>query len=125
MCDEYISSDSDELDEYKLFCFKGKVRFIQHNREINGKRFANIYSDSWEKINVMYGYPHFECKNLPENRNEMSEAAEKLASPFDFVRVDLYNVDGRIIFSELTFHPGGGLVEFIPSKYDEDFGRFF
>jgi hypothetical protein len=35
----------------------------------------------------------------------------------------LYNVDGRIIFSELTFHSGGGLIPFIPKAYDREFGK--
>ena len=49
--------------------------------------------------------------------------AEKLAVPFELVRVDLYNVDGRIVFSELTFHSGGGLIPFEPKEYDREFGK--
>ncbi len=43
--------------------------------------------------------------------------------PFDFVRVDLYNTD-NILFSELTFHSGGGLVPFEPEEYDYKFGEY-
>ena len=44
--------------------------------------------------------------------------AERLAEPFNFVRVDLYEVDNKIFFGELTFTPGDGLNIRIP--YDED-----
>lgn len=74
------------------------------------------------KIDVKYGYDGFENENLPRNRDELIKVAEKLAQPFKFVRVDLYNVDEKVIFSELTFHSGGGLIPFQPKKYDYKFG---
>ena len=60
---------------------------------------------------------------MPDNKNELIIVAEKLAKPFKFVRVDLYDVDERIIFSELTFHSGGGLIPFEPKEYDLKFGN--
>jgi hypothetical protein len=38
------------------------------------------------------------------------------------MRVDLFNIDGRIVFGELTFYPGNGLIEFTPREYDRVFG---
>jgi hypothetical protein len=123
ICDAYLSSKSGTLDEVKLFCFNGKVGFIQYNREINRVRYANIFDSKWNKLDVRYGYsPYKEDKKI-DNKEEITRIAEKLAEPFKFVRVDLYNVDGKVIFSELTFHPGGGLNPFHPNKYDFMFGR--
>ena len=123
MCDEFLSPENGQLEEYKLFCFKGKVGFIQHNKQINGKRYDNIFAPDWQLLPVKYGYDGFENDVAPLNGDELIYVAEKLADPFEFVRVDLYNVDGKIIFSELTFHSGGGLIPFRPREYDRKFGK--
>ena len=124
MCDAFLSPLDGQLEEYKLFCFKGKVRFIQHNKLIGGKRFCNIFNAAWEILPVKYGYSGFADDSKPENGDELIAVAEKLAAPFEFVRVDLYDIDGRIVFSELTFHSGGGLIPFSPESYDREFGKF-
>ena len=49
--------------------------------------------------------------------------AEKLGIGTDFVRVDLYDVDGRIVFGELTSYPAGGDSPFYPESFNEVFGR--
>lgn len=123
MCDKFIQPLDGELEEYKLFCFKGKVGFIQHNKEINFKRYSNIFSSTWDMLPVKYGYSGFKNDKKPINGDELISVAEKLSKEFEFVRVDLYNIDGKIIFSELTFHSGGGLIPFEPKNYDRLFGR--
>lgn len=72
---------------------------------------------------MKYGYDGFTGDSKPENGDELITVAEKLAAPFELVRVDLYNVDGKIVFSELTFHSGGGLIPFEPKEYDRMFGK--
>lgn len=123
MCDAFLSPKDGQLEEYKLFCFRGKVGFIQHNKQIGGKRYDNIFDPNWQLMPVKYGYDGFPDDAAPENAAELVSLAEKLAAPFSFVRVDLYNVDGRIVFSELTFHSGGGLIPFQPKEYDREFGK--
>ena len=123
MCDAYLCPTDGELEEYKLFCFRGKVGFIQHNKAVGGNRHSNIFSPSWELMDVKYGYEGYPNDEKPECGDELISMAEKLAQPFEFVRVDLYHVDGKIIFSELTFHSGGGLVPFAPKEYDREFGK--
>lgn len=123
MCDKFIRPLDGELEEYKLFCFKGKVGFIQHNKEIGDKRYSNIFSPTWDILPIKYGYKGFKNDKKPKNGGELIDIAEKLSKPFNFVRVDLYNVDGKIIFSELTFHSGGGLIPFKPRDYDRLFGK--
>ena len=123
MCDAFLTPLDGQLEEYKLFCFKGKVGFIQHNKQIGGKRYDNIFDPQWNILPVKYGYNGFPDDKVPTNGEELVAVAEKLAARFPFVRVDLYNVDGRIVFSELTFHSGGGLIPFQPKEYDREFGK--
>lgn len=53
----------------------------------------------------------------------MIEISKKLAQDFPFLRVDLYNVDGKIYIGELTFYPTGGLLRFNDIKYDYEIGK--
>lgn len=123
MCDAFLNPKGGQLEEYKLFCFNGKVGFIQHNKQIGGARYDNIFGPDWKLLPVKYGYAGFPDDEKPANGAELISLAEKLSAPFRFVRVDLYNVDGRIVFSELTFHSGGGLVPMQPKSYDREFGK--
>lgn len=61
----------------------------------------------------------------PNNFEEMIKVAEILSEDFPFVRVDLYNVNGEIRFSELTFYHNAGLVPFTPDTFDVEFGKYF
>jgi hypothetical protein len=53
----------------------------------------------------------------------MKTVATALARDFDFVRVDLYNVHGRVVFGELTFTPVAGFLKFHPESWDAELGR--
>ena len=68
---------------------------------------------------MKYGYDGF----TGENGDELIAVAEKFAVTFELVRVDLYNVDGRIVFSEMTFHSDGGLIPFKSKEYDREFEK--
>ena len=55
----------------------------------------------------------------------MITIAEKLASGFPFARIDLYNINGKIYFGEITFYPWSGYVQFIPDEFDFELGKHF
>lgn len=123
LCDRYIKF-GETLVEYKLYCFNGKVKLICQNVDKGERRYTNVFDENFQPIPVRFGYDHIEHP-ITNEKERLVEIAEKLASPFDFVRVDLYENDGKILFSELTFHSGGGLVPFEPKEYDAKFGEFF
>lgn len=126
MCDRFlISKENEGLPEMKVFCFGGKAKFISHTICIGGKTYSNLFDSKWNYLNIRRGYHHYRDKSIPKNHCKIIEVAERLAAPFDFVRVDLYNVDGKIYFSELTFHSGGGFVHFTPESYDYEFAKYF
>lgn len=125
MVDSYIDHEG-ALAEYKIFCFNGKPRLIDMNLFGEGGRKTGIFTPAWEAVPVTLGYEA--CKELPEKPAQLEElltVAAELSAPFPFVRVDLYLNQGKILFSELTFTSGGGLVHFSPEKYDRIFGEFF
>ena len=60
----------------------------------------------------------------PVHYDKMVEIAERLSAGIPFLRVDFYEVDGRLYFGELTFYPASGWVGFNPPEWDEIFGSW-
>jgi len=125
ICEKYLDLSATHCDEFKLFCFNGRVELIQHIMNISNKKYANNYNNNWNLLNLEYGYPLYNYYELPDNKDLLIELAEKLATTFKFVRVDFYAIENKIFFGELTFHPGGGHLRFKPDRFDKDLGRLF
>ena len=70
-------------------------------------------------------FPITEQPEKPKNYEKMLEYAEKLSKPFPHVRVDFYNIDGKIIFGELTFFTNSGYIPFDPDSFDYEMGKAF
>ena len=77
------------------------------------------YKIAYAPRGILYNYEN------NENLEEMIKVARKLSEDFPYVRVDLYNVNGRVYFGELTFYPWSGYVQFLPDKADYSFGNDF
>jgi hypothetical protein len=109
--------------DYKFFVFGGRAEYIQvdTDREHDHKRV--IFDRRWRALPCELQFP-MEKRDIPPptTLERMIEAAETLGRGFDFVRVDLYEVDGRPMFGELSFYPGSGLDRFHPPRFDALFG---
>ena len=69
--------------------------------------------------------PNFDKKlNMPKNLDLMIKLAEKLSKDTIFLRVDFYEIDGKVYFGELTFYPAAGFGKFIPEEWDEKMGEW-
>jgi len=118
--------DHEPLIDYKFMCFNGEPKFIQINNDYKGIHYVDFYNISWNKED--FTYERFTQSNhiltRPPQFKEMLELAKKLSAPFPYVRVDFYNPPNKIIFGELTFFPGSGLLPLEPVKnnYDELLG---
>lgn len=117
--EKYLQDKSGELMDYKFFCFNGKVDFIEIHQGRYGKHTVDFYDVQWNKMSLkdMNTQSDFILAK-PKNLDTMVKISENLAEKFPFVRVDLYYVDDKIYFGELTFTPANGLKEFYP--YEED-----
>ena len=119
-------NDSEGLIDYKFFCFNGKVEFlyVMADRKIGQSVKVSIYNRSFRRLPVkrVGDAPAIGVKK-PINFEEMITVAEKLSADFPHVRVDLYNVDGRIIFGELTFFNASGYMLYDPDTFDFEIGR--
>ena len=117
---EKYLGDGDAMVDYKFFCYHGKPSFVEvcSNRK-SGLRLE-IYSMDWHKLDAITARRHTDAvMDRPQNFDRMKEIAATLSADFTFVRVDLYNVGGKIYFSELTFTPATCVL----ANFKEDFLR--
>ncbi len=114
------------LDDYKFFCFSGDPKFVQIDMGRGEEDIKAFYDMDWKKLPFTKGKGSKYLGNLrqPENFKAMVVAVKKLAAGFPFVRVDLYNIDGKILFGEMTFYPGDGRQEFYPDEYNKVIGDY-
>lgn len=99
------------LVDYKFYCFGGEPRYcyVVTNREFDKKHTHTrmIYDTSWRSLEDSFieGKP-LAYSDKPITLNEMLNVSRRLSDGIPFVRVDLYEVNGRVKFSEMTFMPG-------------------
>ncbi|MBE9576228.1 ATP-grasp fold amidoligase family protein [Flavobacterium proteolyticum] len=119
--------EKEVINDYKFFCFDGKIKFIQIDIERQIKNYRCYYNTDWEKLNFCTEKKLFyeDETTRPEKLTEMIEVVEKLAENFPFVRVDFYLIENHIIFGELTFYPGNGLIKFLPEEMNTIVGDYF
>lgn len=114
-----------ELIDFKIMCFNGipKFSFTCFERYNDGLK-VTFYNLSWEKMSFERHYPS-STKNIekPKNYELMLELSKKLSKNIPFVRVDWYEINGKLYFGELTFYPGSGLEEFKPFSWDKKLGN--
>lgn len=126
---EELLEDSNNADgtieDYKFFCFNGEPKCVQVDTgRFDGHR-QNYYDMAWKSLGVHCTYPEGELQPAPQNFDEMKEVVTQLSEDFPFVRVDLYNIQGKIYFGELTFYPSSGYGKFHPDEFDYTLGNFF
>lgn len=130
LCEEVLRARDGSLPlDYKIMCFNGKPRLLFFSRDVcspdgqhnvSGTRFVNVYDvETLELLPIETSIPSDRTYvfSAPENFSRMMQVAAVLASPFPFCRVDLYNVDGKIYFGEITFFPSGGCDDIQPREW--------
>jgi hypothetical protein len=101
--------------DHKFLAFGGRVHVVQvDSGRHDGTHRRRLYSRDWEPLSVVESVPAGPVTPPPASLPVMVATAEALGGGFDFVRVDLYDVDGTVVFGELTPYPGGGLDPFDP-----------
>ena len=129
IAEEYMEdAKTKELRDYKFFCFKGEVKalFIATERQKEGEDVKFDFFDA-DFNHLPFRQGHENATILPEKPicfEEMKTLAAKLSAELPQVRVDFYEVDGRVYFGEMTFFHHGGWTKFDPEEWDEIFGSW-
>jgi len=112
------------LKDYKFFCFNGEPHFmlLATDRGIDTK--FDFFDMEFNKIPVKQHYKNNRDLNFekPKGFDKMIELSKKLSANIPHLRVDFYNINGKIYFGELTFYHFSGYRKFEPQEYDEIFG---
>ncbi len=131
--EKLLQTESGDIPfDYKLHCFNGKVRMIQVDMgRGTDNHYRNWYNIDWEREPYKWSSPKDFGKatdpseediEKPPTLNEMILLSEHLAKSFIYVRVDWYDVDGKLYFGELTFHHDGGNQKILPEIWDKKLG---
>jgi hypothetical protein len=112
--------------DYKFHMMHGECVMVQVNEghfADKDNRKLTLFSKDWSKHNIYWEFPPADDVECPKNFDSMLLLAEKLSTPFDYVRVDLYSLeDGRIFFGEFTNYPTSGHADVKPISFDYDIG---
>ena len=117
-----------ELIDYKFFCFneKAKYIFIAKGKAHSTQREAGFYEIDLTK---KAPFKRTDIKEIgqtirkPKNYDRMIQLAEILSKGHIFLRVDFYNIEGKIYCGELTFYPNSGFLPIVPEKYNKKLGE--
>lgn len=127
IAEAFIDSGAEDLQDYKFLCFNGKAYYcwVDIGRYHNHKR--NVYDLDWnlqEWHQYNYGIYEGELKK-PDAFEKMVKIAEILAKDFPHVRVDLYELHGKIYFGEMTFTNSSGFERIEPKEADLMLGKLW
>lgn len=125
--EEYIEqSDQDDIDNWKFYCVNGEpfMFFLNSGGHSDNKKYTYFNMDK-EELPIKHPF-YDKCLEvkLPDNFDEMVNIARKLSDKMILLRVDLYNVDGKIYFGEVTFYPDAGYNKIEPISYDYVMGKY-
>lgn len=129
IAEKYMEDPSaKQLKDYKFFTFSGvaKAMFIASDRQKSGEETKFDFFDmDFNHLPFTNGHPNATyVPSKPQSFNEMKHLAEELSKNIPHLRVDFYEVNGKVYFGELTFSHWSGFVPFNPQKWDEIFGSW-
>lgn len=121
-----IVSDLD-LTDYKFYCFNGNPMYCQVIRDRHKKETIDFFDMDWNHQHFIGLNPlavHSDgILSIPKGFVDMKRIAQQLSSGNTFSRIDLYEVNGRIYFGEITLYPASGLGKFTPDCYNRKLGE--
>ena len=123
---EKYLADADKLIDYKFHCMNGIPQFVLvcGNRvvtEMGNSVSRHIFDMNWNPLMGLMDET-FDKVERPEHLEQMIEIARKLSVDFKFVRVDLYDINGRVYFGELTFSPTNGVFSHYTQEFLDEMG---
>jgi hypothetical protein len=109
--------------DYGFHCYGGEPRFVRVHSDRARQHGSDTFDLQWQRPPFNIGRPPSgRLIPRPVNLDEMVACARSLSRGWPFVRVDLYSIEGRTVFGEMTWHPSAGTSHFIPESYDRYWG---
>ncbi|MCM1150505.1 MAG: hypothetical protein NC209_00260 [Alistipes sp.] len=115
-------------NDYKLHYINGELQFVYVSIDREGANKRNIYDENWMPLDFTWvekGSSDVRGAEIeaPATFETMKAIGSEVARNFKYVRVDFYDVDGKLYFGEITLYHGSGFDVFTPSRYDLKYGE--
>ncbi len=129
IAEQYMEdTETEELRDYKFFCFDGKVKalYIATDRQKpNEDTKFDFFDENFNHLPFEQAHPNAKVPpKKPINFEKMKELASVLSAGIPHVRVDFYEVNGKVYFGEMTFYHVGGFMPFEPEEWDYKLGEW-
>lgn len=128
MAEKYLEQDNGDISlvDIKINCFDGKAHsvFLCSDRDPGKKVCYSVYDLDWN-LHPEHIQPYYRTEKVyprPKSFDDMIRFSEILSKGIPYVRVDWYDIDGKAVFSEMTFTPGGGFQGFYTLDWLEELG---
>ena len=124
ICEKFMSDGSGEaIKDYKFFCFNGVPRIMYISNDYSSSPTTDFFDMDFNRLDMRMKDPNSKIPpSKPEAFEQMKRCAEILCQGEPFVRVDMYLIDGRIYFGELTFFHNSGFVNVSPEHWNKTLG---
>lgn len=128
ICEQYMEvKNNDRLVDYKFFCFDGIPKCLYVTQHINGKEYINYFDSDFQPLDIqrldLDSLP-FDSISRPICFDEMKKIAHELSTGLRWVRCDLYQIETKVYFGEMTFFPTGGFVPYVSEEWNLRFGEW-
>ncbi len=125
LVEEMLGDAESPPADYKIYVFDGRPHLITMATDRHRLLALRHYTASWQPLPFDFGQHTAALAPPPPNLETMLHAAGRLAAPFDFMRVDLYNVNGVVYLGEFTPYPNGGWHPKLPVELDRELGALW
>ncbi len=128
--EELLEFEGAPPSDYRMYCFNGEPRLVSFTSDWLGPDPTSALYDvdfkllEARQLNTVSRHLALQAPRPPQYE-QMLDVARRLSAGTDFLRVDLYNLGGRIVFGELTNYPAGGLRKFQPASFDVTLGSYW
>lgn len=129
ICEKFMQdSKQSDLIDYKIMCFNGepKYTYVCSDRFTDDGLKITFFDNDWNVVNIRRKNKKTDTSiKKPVKFDDMLVIARKLSKGIPFSRIDLYEINGRVYFGEITFFPASGFSEFEPETADRHLGELF
>ena len=124
LVEKFMTSENGrDIRDYKFLCFDGVPRYMFVISDRSTDCRSDFYDMEFNRLPIVDAYPMSdEPMEKPAFFDEMVELVTKLAQGFRTIRIDLYEIDGKIYFGEYTFYDGGGFWPKVPEEWEYTMG---
>ena len=120
-----VDDDSDALTDYKFFCFNGQPKMMYISKDVSADPRTDFFDMDWNHLPFRMKDANADViPKKPDLFEEMKEIAVTLSQGIPHVRVDLYVINGKIYFGEMTFFHNSGIFNITPDEWDYKIGKW-